>query len=122
MQDQPKLTLDDLAHFTGSQEFYRHGINPNIRFTEGAKHVADAGGAYWLLDAIAIAQRFDASVRGEPFQVWTLCVNDDCSAVLSCDNGNGHRVFKQRIPWTDFPLERLDLYCTDGVILLPSEY
>jgi hypothetical protein len=26
-------------------------------FTDGAKHVADAGGAYWLLDEIALAQR-----------------------------------------------------------------
>jgi len=29
---------------------------------------------------------------------------------------------KQRIPYTDFPLEEFECYCIDKVILLKSEY
>jgi hypothetical protein len=122
MQDGPKLSHDDLAHFTGSEQCYRHGINPRVRYTEGTKYLADAGGAYWLLDAIAIAQRFERAVAIEEFQVWILRVHDDRSATLSCEDGNSNKVFEQQIPWTDFPLDQVKLYYTDGVILLPSEY
>jgi hypothetical protein len=48
-----KLSEVHLRQFTGSENWYRHGINRNVLFTDGAKYVADEGGAYWLLDAIA---------------------------------------------------------------------
>jgi hypothetical protein len=50
------LSKSDLAQFTGSDNWYRHGINRNVLFTDGAHHVAEHGGAYWLLDEIAIIQ------------------------------------------------------------------
>jgi hypothetical protein len=46
----------DLGQFTGTEHWYRHGINRNVLFTDGAKYVADTAGAHWLLDAIAIIQ------------------------------------------------------------------
>jgi hypothetical protein len=51
------LNTADLAQFTGSEQWYRHRIVRDVLFTDGAKYVADAGGAYWLLDEIAFAQR-----------------------------------------------------------------
>jgi hypothetical protein len=39
-----------LRNFTGSEHWYRFGLDPRILFTDGAKYVADQGGAYWLLD------------------------------------------------------------------------
>jgi hypothetical protein len=33
--------------------------------TDGAKHVADAGGAYWLLDEIALSRRYVPAVAAE---------------------------------------------------------
>jgi len=39
----------DLAQFTGSDNWYRHSINRNVLYTDGATHVAEYGGAYWLL-------------------------------------------------------------------------
>ncbi len=38
------LTEADLRQFTGSEHWHRHGIIKRIVFTDGAKHVADAGG------------------------------------------------------------------------------
>jgi hypothetical protein len=117
-----KLTAGDLRHFTGSEHWYRHGLVRNVLFTDGAKYVADAGGAYWLLDEIALAQRAEPKVAAEAFQLWTLRVHPDRTATLSCEDGNGLAVFSKAIAFTDFPLPDIALYFTDNTILLPSEY
>ena len=117
-----KLSEEHLRQFTGSESWYRHGINRNVVFTDGAKYVADQGGAYWLLDAIAISQRYEKKVAAEGFQVWKLKVNDDRTASLVCDDGNDNIVYTQHIEYTDFPIEEIKFYFTDNTILLPSEY
>ena len=43
------LNNADLSQFTGSENWYRHGLVRNVLFTDGAKYVADTAGAYWLL-------------------------------------------------------------------------
>lgn len=122
MSDKPRITQADLQQFTGTEQWYRHGLNRAVLFTDGAKYVADQCGAYWLLDEIALAQRFTKSLAEEEFQVWTLIVNPDRTALLVCDDGNGRRLFGKEIPFTDFPMETLTLWYADSVILLPSEY
>ena len=122
MTNTSKLTEFNLRQFTGSENWYRHGINRNVLFTDGAKFVADEGRAYWLLDAIAICQRYEKRVSDEEFQVWKLKVNADRTASLVCDDGNDNIVYTQHIEFTDFPLDEIKLYFTDNTILLPSEY
>lgn len=112
----------ELRHFTGSECFFRHGIVENIVFTEGAKFLADRAGAYWLLDEIALCQRYEGTVAAEPFQLWTLTVNVDLTAILSCEDGNGHAVYRKQIEYTDFPMSEVKLYFIDKTILLTSEY
>lgn len=65
MTKTPKLSREDLTQFTGSENWYRHGLNPKVLFTDGAKYVADEGGAYWLLDIIASAQLYKKRVAAE---------------------------------------------------------
>jgi hypothetical protein len=61
--------------------------------------------------------------RGDAiFQLWKLKVNDDRTAVLTCDDGNGKVVYRNAIEFTDFPLPEIALYFTTNTILLPSEY
>jgi hypothetical protein len=115
------LTKSDLSQFTGSEQWYRHGLMRKILYTDGARHVAEAGGAYWLLDEIAFAQA-EAKIATEEFQVWRLKVNPDQTASLTCDDGNDRVVFTKPIEYTDFPLDEIRFYFTDNVILLPSEY
>jgi hypothetical protein len=122
MQIQNPLTAAELEQFTGTEQWYRHGLNPNVLFTDGVKHVAERAGAFWLVDEIAIAQRFEQKVVGEAFQAWVLSVRADQSATLRCEDGDGHTVFSKEISFTDFPLAEVMLYFTDNVILLPSEY
>ena len=108
--------------FTGSENWYRHGLNRKVLYTDGAQHVAERGGAHWLLDEIALIQPYDKAVAAEEFQVWKLTVRLDRTAVLTCDDGNGKIVFSKEIEYTDFPLDEITFYFTNNTILLPSEY
>ena len=122
-ETETKKTLNeaDLANFTGSENWYKHFLGRTL-FTDGVKYIADTAGAYWLIDEIAINQT-RPKVGAEEFQFWTLSVDlEKHKAVLTCDDGNGNVVFTKRIEYTDFPLPEIKLYCTDGTILLPSEY
>lgn len=122
MTNEKKLTAADLNQFTGSETWYRHGINRKVLFTEGAQFLAERGGAYWLLDEIALIQPYDKAVAAEEFQVWKLTVNANRSATLTCDDGNGNIVFTKQISWTDFPLDEVTLWYANNTIYLPSEH
>jgi hypothetical protein len=117
-----KLSEADLRHFTGSENWYRHGIARNVLFTDGAKYVADQGGAYWLIDEIALAQRYQKEVAAEEFQAWTPMVNGDRTAALTCEDGNGKAVFTKRLDYTDSPAERITLWVENNTIYLPNEH
>ena len=103
MSDTKTFHPDQLGQFTGSEHWYRHALVPTILFTDGAKYVADTAGAYWLLDEIALTQRFVAAVKAAEFQLWRLTVKDD-AGILTCQDGNGRAVFTKTIPFTDFPI------------------
>ena len=116
------LDREIMSQFTGSEHWYRFGLDPRVTCTDGVKYVADAAGAYWLLDEIALAQRFVKEVAAKRFQVWKLTVNDDDSATLTCEDGNYNVVFTKAIEFTDFPKEGVTLWFADNVIYLPSEH
>jgi hypothetical protein len=111
-----------MSQFTGSEHWYRFGIVPDITCTDGAKYVADTAGAYWLLDEIAIAQKYVKEVAAEEFQVWKLTVKPDNSATLACEDGNDNVVFSKTIEFTDFPPEGISLWFENNTIYLPSEH
>lgn len=115
------LTQSDLAQFTGSEQWFRHGLARKVIYTEGAQFVAENGGAYWLIDEIAFNQAVP-KVAAQEFQVWLLTVHADKSATLTCDDGNGKAAFTKRIEYTDFPLPEIRFYFVNNTILLPSEY
>jgi hypothetical protein len=116
------LTKSDLLQFTGSETWYRHGLVRDILYTDGAQYVAEKGGGYWLLDEIALANRYEKFVATEAFQLWKLKVKEDRSATLICEDGNCQAVYTKAIEFTDFPLDEIAFYFTSKTILLPSEY
>jgi len=122
MTKNAELIKADLSQFSGSENWYRHGINRKVLFTDGAKYVADEGGAYWLLDEIAIVQPHNKAVAAEEFQVWKLTVRPDRTATLTCDDGNGRVVFTKEIEFTDFQLDTITLWFANNTIYLPSEH
>lgn len=116
----PNSGMTDLGNFTGTEHWYRHPLMSSITYTDGAKYVADEGGAHWLLDKIATLQLVP-KVKAEEFQVWNLKVAND-KAELVCGDGNNNVVYQEKIEFTDFPEPGITLWYTDHVILLPSEY
>lgn len=122
MTEEKTLTKADLAQFTGTESWYRHGLVRSVLFTDGVKYVAEVGGAYWLLDEIALAQPFEKKLAGEEFQLWKLTVAKNSTALLVCEDGNGRKLLSKKIPFTDFPLDEISFYFAGKTILLPSEY
>ncbi len=118
----PALRAQDLAQFTGSGTFYRHALSGGCVYSEGVQYLAEAGSAYWLLDAILCPQPHDPTLRNAEFQVWTLTVHEDRSATLVCTDGDGEGLYAQPVLWTDFALETVSLWFANSTLYLPSEH
>jgi hypothetical protein len=122
MTDTQPLSDAVLQQFTGTEQWYRHGLT-GVLYTDGAKYVAETAKAYWLLDEIAIAQRFEKALAAEEFQVWVLNVRPDKTARLWCSDGNDDDVvFAKQIEYTDFPTPGIELWFANNTIYLPSEH
>jgi hypothetical protein len=111
----------DTANFTGTERYHRITMLAKIVATDGVLYVAEQAGAFWLMDAIASHQH-TASVRAQPFQVWRLNVAPDKTAVLTGTDGNENEIARQEIEFTDYPDSFVEIWLTDNVLLLPSEY
>jgi hypothetical protein len=116
---------NELNSFSGTENYYR--IMPNVLMTDGAKFVADKGGAYWLMTDLAV--HCAELTKKETFIVATLQVTRTataCTALLKLDDGNDNVLAQQFIEYTDFELDKLKLYaCYNGdmwTIMLPREY
>jgi hypothetical protein len=125
----PNFNLSELKHFTGSEQFFKHGMNRKLIYTEGVRHLAEKAGCYWLIDDVAIVL-LPALLKKHKdyFYSIQLFVQRDCSAVVTIGDGNGNTHLDHKVKWTDFPIigeavkfflyESEDHYC----LMLPSEY
>jgi hypothetical protein len=121
------LTESDLRALNGTDRYYRASLG--LLFTDGIKFLAEKGGAYWLIDAIASHQDRMLLSDGmlQDFQIWDLSVNPETrSAILTCSRDTDDVFRTQEIPFTDFPMPQIKLYVQRGegcyVLMLPSEY
>lgn len=113
----------ELEFFTGTENHYYNPIFPGVRYTDGVRHLALRAGAAWLIDAISSHIPDANALIGDSFQVWTLTVGEDQSALLECRADSDEPVIvKQEIAYTDFPLKTLKIYAENSVLLLPSEH
>jgi len=112
------LTKNELRQFTGTEHWYKH--LSGYLYTDGVLYVAQEAGAFWLVDKILFTTR--AKNNLQEFGVWKLEVNEDKSAILACEDGNYHELYREKIEWTDFSLKRIELWFENGVLILPSEH
>src|ERR1700722_6473459 len=98
------FNLNELRQFTGSEHFFKNGINRKLIYTEGVQYLAEKARCYWLIDEIAVIllpsllkNRYD-----EFYSIQLLVTN--CSAVITVGDGNGKIYMKHKIEWTDFPI------------------
>ncbi len=128
------LTKHDLSQFHGDLVRYRHQLNRRVIYTPGVQHIAEAGGAYWLIDAIAsyltpsyLAEAIRRDGRIADLHFWDLNVAEDDSAVLEARADSPCEPFvQQRIPYTDFPLDSVSIWAgyddRHWTLYLPSEH
>lgn len=129
---------DVLAHaMLGTGSYYRGPFGVPWTYTDGVRSMARICGAYWLIEAIALAWMETPAARAESFLVWRI--RPDGTAVEAWtdtperpaddDDGPASRmVARVRLPGgTDFPM--LDhtphgwiLWQSDGVLYLPAEH
>ncbi|TWT95413.1 hypothetical protein Pla108_35610 [Botrimarina colliarenosi] len=125
----------DLRYYTGDSERYRHPLCRGVVYTPGVRHLAEAAGAYWLVDAIASWLTDPAlrrAVKNDPrvgsLHFWRLNVDPQQStAVLTAIADEGETPFvTQAIPLTDFPLDSIEVWAGyDGrhwTLYLPNEH
>jgi hypothetical protein len=112
----------ELCQYTGSEQWYRHGLNRQMLYTDGVQFFAESGGgqgAYWLLDIIAT--EYWPLLKKEPFLVVSVTVKDERAKIEVAD-GNGHVLKMRALAYTDLQAGVWQFYLTDNVLLLPSEY
>ena len=122
------FSLNELNNFTGSENFFKHGVNRNIIYTEGVQYLAEKARCYWLIDEIAcvllphlLKEHFDE------FYCIQLLVTDH-SAIITIDDGNGNIYVNHKIKWTDFPItgEPVKFFLCKSdkcyCLMLPTEY
>lgn len=89
--------------------------------TSGVDAMRKEHNAFWLVDCIASYQLLP-KVSQEPFLTIDLTVNDKHEGTILVTDGNNNELHKQVIPYTDFPLDHIRFFQSDGVVMLPDEY
>lgn len=108
---------DQLRDYNCSDNFYKY--NFGLIITDGVKSLCEKFECFWFIDIVASYQR---DLNGEEFQVWKLVKNEDDSALVTCDDGNGRILRSQKIQWTDFGATEATVWVEYGTCLLPSEH
>lgn len=102
------ITPDNVHEFTqgfnGTDAWYQHSLNARLVYSDGIRTLAQAAGAYWLIDLIASHQTRALDVACGGFQLWTL-TREGKGFVITCQSDTGEvPVVMQRHEYTDFPL------------------
>lgn len=109
----------------GFETHYRHALS-GLTYSEGVKYIAENAGAYWLIDVVLIASKFEKlQQKCQGLEFWTLNVTDSVGELACTDGGmDGEEakvVYSEQIPYTDFPLAKITLYLDGGILCLPGE-
>ncbi len=110
----------ELAHFIGTENWYKSPLFPRYTYTDGVKYLAEQTNCYWLLDYI-FSNQIDEKIQGQAFQNWIIHVTSN-SAVIVVEDGDNQLLRNFRIPFTNFPLDEFSLWFTNNTLILPSEY
>ena len=133
MNNQSTLTHADLRQFTGDLKRFRHSLARRVIYTPGVQYMAEQGGAYWLIDELAlsiaggvVAKAGQSDPRVLELHFWRLDVKDSSAKLTARADSDVPPFFTKNIPFTDFPLDQIDIWAAfDGghwTLYLPSEH
>lgn len=122
MENKTITIKNELSQFIGTENYYRYH---NLLLTDGAYYLAEAANCFWLMDAVWAHSSTKRWLGKEDFISCKLYVQDSVGK-LTFDDGNKNILASQHIPYTDFPLDKVQLFLVRGegqfVVMLPSEY
>ncbi len=119
MQKTEDRDLKALGQFIGTQNYYNVF---GVKVTDGVKYVMENGYAWFVTDSIAVI-RCKPKIRREPFLTVELHLSKEAEheADMIIKDGNNHVLHRQHYTYTDAKRD-LKLYCSNGVMMVPSEY
>ena len=79
------INLNDLAQFTGTGAYYR--ISRKHVLTDGTRYLAEQGGCFWMMDAIASHL---CEIGTADWFVLVKMDIDSSRALMIYEDGNGH--------------------------------
>ena len=113
------MLVNELDNFTGTESYFRHGLNRDFLYTEGAQYFAEQAGAYWFLDIMAT--EVAELQEDNPFIAVEMTVKDG-KALITATDGNESHIWDRVISFTDCPEGMYKFFLIDNVFLLRSEY
>jgi hypothetical protein len=121
----PKIEAIDLKRLIAETRpgdvIYRHSLT-RYGYTEGVKSVADAVGAYWLIDLIFLHLKSLIDTYGEDaLYVFTLVVKNN-AAIVYVAPSDDLKLKLQIVEYTDFPEGKWDFWFRHDVLYLPNEH
>lgn len=115
----PSEIRAELAHYTGTVNWWRHPLNRNILYTDGVQRFAELCGAYWLLNILVTEPKI--LTQSQEFAAITVTAKDG-EAVIDVTDGNENTAFSRPIAFTTLPDGEWKFYFYDKTIMLTSEY
>jgi len=113
------LTLKDLNQYYGT-EGYHNVMGVNV--TDGIAYIIKNGYSWFVTDFISLVITKHESIKDEEFLSIKLKLNaDEHKAIMEVTDGNDKILYTQNYEYTDAKKE-LNLFYTDGVLLLSGEY
>ena len=123
----------NLNGFTGTEQYYFNPFFKGINYTDGIKFLSDNKASWLVTDTLSVLLH-EPKVKEGYEQEGFICVkwkfeNTDgkTTAQAIYTDGNENILFKQDYEHTDFlkhyvTESELNLYYTNGVLMLSSEY
>jgi hypothetical protein len=111
-----------MAYTTGTEAYHRLSLAP-LNCTDSIKYIAEAVGAFWLVEAVACEYTRPRAQEYRDFLVVEFHVEPGGRAWIHLRPDTGAQsVATQEIPFTDFPVGLWKFYIVDGVLMCPGDY
>ena len=129
MKDTIEIEMN-LSQFSGTEQYHRNPFHGKFLYSDGVRYLAEAAGAYWLLDLLASYQPQLAKHKDQrlhQMQFWNLKINPDHSATATCRaDSDVPPAVTQQIEFSDFPLPEIDIWVIQDQLgmlaILKTEY
>jgi len=111
----------ELDNFHGTENYYKSTFG-KLKLTDGINYLRNKVNCFWLIDIIESVQHLKKIKDNNTFLVWKIEVKENKFVVNVKTDTNEPILYEQEGDYTDFPLEDLEFYQINDVVLLKGEY